>query len=250
MNNSNINILDTSLKGTLANLEDHQCIYCLNKTGTFESRSHYLTEGLGCLESILPHGYECDTCNHRILGRLDNWVQSSALVAPGRVMFVPETKKGKPPRAEFPSLTIRHTQDLLSASVPAKRPKPYLDDLKPTGNRTYSGSFNVTRLARWLYRAALAELACLKGREAACSARYDRARDFIMGRRNGFDNNLLMIRDWTYVPKVDVQPLDFEMTGTLFVLNLYGIQFLLSLEESEEVYSAPQCQYSFGAKLR
>ena len=98
-----------------------RCIYCLAADTSFTSEEHVFPESLGNDEIVLPKGYVCDRCNNGVLASLDEHLLKTAPVATGQVLFVPYTKAGKLPVANFQNLTIRRTGPRTLVYVPKDR---------------------------------------------------------------------------------------------------------------------------------
>ena len=78
-----------------------QCIYCRTTEGPFTSEDHVLPEGLGNDALVLSKGTVCDPCNHGDLSGLDEALLNYAPIASLRTLYVPYTKGGKLPSADF-----------------------------------------------------------------------------------------------------------------------------------------------------
>jgi HNH endonuclease len=88
---------------------DKRCIYCLEDTGTFTSEEHIVPESLGNYDTFLPKGFVCDKCNNETLSGLDAALVNSDLLALLKTLYMPYTKAGKLPQAEYKDLSIKKT---------------------------------------------------------------------------------------------------------------------------------------------
>lgn len=215
---------------------EYRCIYCLRSEADFTSEEHVLPESLGNEDLILPNGYVCDNCNNGILSDLDNSLVNFGPIAFLRVQFLPYTKQGKFPRANFQNVIFERTSP-RHINIKAKDKTGMPRDREVLGNGWYrfnlpftSRGFNPQLLARSLYKVALGTLALGEGHDTACSTRYQGAREFVLG-DIGFPNNLLMREQIRPQNRVQVSYRVLE-TGTPFGIDIAGLTFLLNLEAS------------------
>ena len=211
------------------------CIYCLETIGTFTSEEHIFPESLGNDKLVLPKGCVCNTCNNGILATLDDDLLKFEPVAFLQVQFVQYTKQGKLPEANFQNMSIKKTHP-LHIKVTAKdktampKNKKDLDDGWYSFNLQMRGKpYNPKQIARALYKIALGMVAFDKGPEQAYDSKYNAARDFIL-RDQDFSNNLIMRTVCQPVPQVQVTAYHDIPEGTLFVISIYGLVFMLNLE--------------------
>ncbi len=213
-----------------------QCIYCLTTTANFTSEEHIFPESLGNDELVLPKGYVCDKCNNEVLAGLDNALLKFEPIAMLQVQFVPYTKDGKLPSANFQNLSMKRTSP-RNITIKAKDKTARIRNKKDLGDGWVSFSINMKGsrfkpkvLGRALYKIALGMVALSQGHEKACDAKYDLARDFIR-RGQGFPNNLIMKTECKPHPQVRVAYHDLS-EGTPFAIDIYGLVFLLNLESA------------------
>jgi hypothetical protein len=210
------------------------CIYCLTTTASFASEEHIFPESLGNDELVLPKGYVCDACNHGILSELDNALLKFEPIAFLQVQFVPYTKDGKLPRANFQNVYIERTGPRNIRIVPKDKTgdirgkKPLGDDWYSFKIETRGKTFDPKPLGRALYKIALGLVALEHGNERACDNKYDAARAFIL-KGLGFPNNLLIRTKNTPHSQVRAECWDIPQ-GTPFAIDIYGLVFLLNLE--------------------
>ena len=254
--------LKSAKRGALATLEgssaslSNQCIYCLTTKGSFKSTEHIFSESLGNDELILPRGYVCDRCNHGILSLLDDALIKFEPIALTRVLFVPHDKRGRLPEANFQNLHLRKTSP-RRLQVAAKDRTGELRKMEDLGSgwshfaqEIRGRVFDPCLLGRALYKIALGTVAFEDGQERACSGRYDDARAFVC---DGHDitNNLLMRSVVTPRPRVQVSH-SFPDEGTPFLIDIFGLAFLLNLENSpvlslsDDLSAAGVVQYSLS----
>jgi len=215
---------------------EYRCIYCLRTDADFTSEEHVLPESLGNEDLILPTGYVCNSCNNGILSDLDNSLVNFGPIAFLRVQFLPYTKQGKFPRANFQNVVFERTS-ARHINIKAKDKTGMPRDREDLGNGWYrfhlsftSRGFDPRLLGRSLYKVALGTLALGEGHDTACSTRYQGARDFVL-RDIGFPNNLLMREQVKPHGRVQVTFRLLE-TGTPFGIDIAGLTFLLNLEDS------------------
>lgn len=70
------------------------------------AEEHILPESAGNVAWVLPPGVVCDKCNHHFGTHLDTAFLKQPNVAFMRPFCVGETKKGKPPKAEFTDFSV------------------------------------------------------------------------------------------------------------------------------------------------
>ncbi|VAW37648.1 hypothetical protein MNBD_CHLOROFLEXI01-2625, partial [hydrothermal vent metagenome] len=201
-------------------LEQSSCIYCLSKTGDFKSEEHIFPEGLGNEKLILPRGYVCDTCNHKKLSGLDEALLNFGPIAFLRVQFVPITKSGKLPVANFQNIFMKRTSPRQIHIEPKDRTgNPIIQEDLGDGWFSYQSNirgktFDPKLIARALFKIALGMVAFGDGNQKACEKRYDPARAFILHKQN-FSNNFLMLTKGKPQPSVQIGHLP-SMEGTFF----------------------------------
>lgn len=214
----------------------NHCIYCLTTEGSFTSEEHVIPESLGNDELVLPKGYVCDKCNNEALSELDEYLINFEPVAWLRVLFVPYTKAGKLPHANFQNMSMKKSRP-RNIIITAKdktggiKDKKQLEDgrvsfkVKGRGKRI---KFNL--LGRAVYKIALGMVAFAAGHELACSSRFNAAREFI---RNGVgvNNNFLIRTHFKPHPNGQVMHVP-SAEGTPFVIDLFGLVFLVNLEDT------------------
>lgn len=227
---------DHRLKGTeeTESTSFSKCIYCLCTDKSFRSEEHIFPEALGNDEALLPSGYVCDECNNGLLSRLDSALIEFEPIAFLQVQFVPYTKAGKFPKANFQNLTIErtHPRHIL---VTAKDKTGEIYNKKELGdgwiswNMNFRGKpLNSKLLGRSLYKIGLGFVALDQGHAEAISSRFDLARDFING-ANNFPNNMLMSTNVKPHPSLRVTHKTLD-PGYPFVIDIFGIIFMFNLE--------------------
>lgn len=213
----------------------NKCIYCLTTTASFKSEEHIFPESLGNDEFVLPKGFVCDKCNNEILSSLDSALLKFEPVAFLQVMFVPHTKGGKLPQADFPDMTVKRVRP-RQVIIMAKDEKNHIEEKQSPGDDlflyTLQGTMNKLDpklLGRAIYKIALGMVAFLKGHEQACSNKYDAARQFIVHNQD-FQNNILICFDFKPHPHLAVTEVNAPK-GTGFVIYVYGLPFMINLED-------------------
>jgi hypothetical protein len=215
-----------------------KCIYCLSTTGNFKSEEHIFPESLGNDELVLPKGYVCDKCNNGVLSQLDNALAKFEPIALLQVQFVPHSKDGSLPKANFQNMTIEKTNP-THIKISAKDKSGEVKNKTSIGDDWYSFPLSmqgkpftqksIKLLGRALFKIALGIVALSQGREQVCSSKYDPARQFVLG-KSDFNNNFFI--------KLKAEPhiggrisyKDFQ-EGATVAIDIMGILFLLNLEE-------------------
>lgn len=252
-----IGTVSDSQLGTIA--ERNQCIYCLATDGrTFTSEEHIFAESLGNDKLVLPQGCVCDTCNSGVLSGLDNTLLEFEPIAMMRVLFVPYTKQGRLPKANFQNMTMkktapRHIQITAKNKTGRAKNIRQVDDEWTAFTLEWRGrkKFNPRLLGRALYKVALGMVALAQGQEVACSSKYNVARQFIT-KDEGTPNNLLMRMKAEPHPAVHVAQ-DSRLPGTAFAIDIFGLMFMLNLEPdpalqlTEELRASHFALYSLDA---
>ena len=225
----------------------NRCIYCLRTGGGFTSDEHIVPESLGNLDYlVLPPGYVCDECNNGILAQLDKWLIRSPAIAPLRVLYVPYDKEGHLPKASLGNMTIERTGP-RQIRITSKDRTGGVRNVRELGDdevtfeiNMQAGGFKPQRLARSLYKIALGMVALDQGQDTACDSRYNAARDFILN-GHSFPNNLLMTTTLVPKPQSSVY-FDPRYPGTPVIISLFGVAFILNLEEAPLVELTEQLQ--------
>ena len=175
----------------------NKCIYCLRSDKSFSSEEHIFPEALGNDDAVLPKGYVCDECNSGILSRLDSYLTNFEPISLMRVQYVPYTKSGKLPKANFQNISVERTHPRHIVFTPEDK-SGEIKNKKELGEGWYSWNMefrgkpmNAIQLGRSLYKIGLGFVALNQGREDAISSRFDLARDFIMG-DNLFPNDMIV----------------------------------------------------------
>lgn len=220
----------------------NRCIFCLETNSTFDSEEHIFPESLGNDELVLPKGYVCLRCNNDILSDLDDFLINFDPIAFLRVQFVPYTKAGKLPKANFQNMALHRTGP-RNITMTAKDKTAEIKKTEDLGNDWYKYSFQMKgrkmktgwqkTLGRSLYKIALGTLALSRGIDVASDKRYDPARSFIRGEQ-GFPNNLLMRMEIIPHPQIGVAHMSLD-EGTPFEVDIFGITFILNLEPTPEI---------------
>ncbi len=213
----------------------NKCIYCLKSDNSFLSEEHIFPEGLGNDEAVLPKGYVCDSCNNGLLSTLDSYLIEFEPIALMQVQFVPYTKSGKLPKANFQNMTVEKTHP-RHIQITAKDKSGEMRNKKELGNGWVSWSMNFRgkqmnpiRLGRSLYKIGLGFVAFDQGLDVALSSRFDLARDFINGKTD-FPNNLLISTNVRPYPKLRVTHKNL-VPGCPFVVDIFGVIFMFNLEK-------------------
>jgi len=214
--------------------EDMQCIFCLTKTGPFTSEEHIIPENLGNTDLILPIGLVCDKCNNSVLSPLDQSLMEYLPIALLRVNFVQHGKDGKLTKANFANAEVRRTKPnhILFKNKIGQQSITEIQKLEDGFTKIsfkINGKNNIKLVSRALYKIALEIVALDMGFGYASSSQFDAARNFVVKKGVGFSNNLLIMKNCQPQPgcKIEFNP----NLGFIFSIILFGIEFILNLEE-------------------
>jgi hypothetical protein len=212
----------------------NKCIYCLTTEASFKSEEHILPESLGNDDAVLPKGFVCDKCNNEILSLLDNALLQFEPIAFLQVQFVPHTKGGKLPQANFRDVTVKKDKPRQITLI-SKDGKEHISRKQELEDGrvlyTFTGTlkkFEPKLLGRAIYKIALGMVAFSKGHEEACGSRYDAARDFILGRQD-FQNYISICFDSK--PHSSLRVIHTPAPeGTPYFIDIFGLYFIVNLE--------------------
>jgi hypothetical protein len=217
-----------------------KCIFCLREDGPFTSEEHIIAEAFGNDELVLPPGIVCDPCNHGQISKLDQALVEFAPLAALRTLYVPFTKSGKLPRAEFSNATWTKTRpnhiEFRLNAAPVKQPLP---DGTTRMSFTVEGMRPVQPhlIARAIYKIALELVALDYGVEQAFESRYDQARRFVLGKSPTFPNAFMFMTEATPRPEVHTH-LTRAHGGTSLALDIFGFKAIVNLEPEPRVGNA------------
>ena len=222
---------------------NQRCLFCLDTAGPFTSEEHIIPEGMGSYDDVLPVGYVCDACNNGVLSQLDQALVNCGLFSVQRVLFVPYTKQGTFPAAQFREGTITKTAPLgLAIHAEEETPMLSVTEQRADGqvrfklNTTSTDLFDPKRLARALYKVGLEYLAMLHGRDGVCAAAFDPARSFVL-HGGDFPNNLIMTTRSTLSSKIAVTRL--PAPGGVLLFEIFGVQLCLNLMPDPRILPPP-----------
>jgi hypothetical protein len=211
-----------------------KCLFCSRSDRAFTSEEHVLPEALGNDEMVLPPGRVCDACNNA-LSVLDTELVDFPPVALLRVLYVPHTKKGRLPSADFDGVSFRKTNPRrLEIRSRDKAPEQVVQaDGSVSVKWTFQGTRPIAphRLARALFKIGLELLAYDCGPLRAFDGRYDAAREFVRGTRATFPNHFMLCTEGK--PKPGIQTTQFtDLAGTPTFVDIFGVLFAFNLEPS------------------
>jgi hypothetical protein len=223
-----------------------KCIYCLTTEGTFRSEEHVIPEAFGQDELVLI-GCVCDTCNNR-LSTLDQFLAEFEPLAMLRVPYVPLTKKGRFPRARMRDADLEKTRPrhirLREKSGRSSITVEELDGerVKFTVEATSRRKFEPVMLGRALFKIGLGLIAAQAGPAVACGPRFDAARDFINGKRQGMPSALWLPSEVAPEPQIRTMWWQPDNEHTIMTINFFGLWLAFDLEGDgvgEDVSSVP-----------
>src|SRR5262249_34466469 len=226
--------------GTVETSSD-RCIYCLTASGDFTAEEHIFPESLGNDELILRKGLVCKECNNEVLSALDSALIEFPPIALLRVQYLPYTKKGKLPKADFANATVERTHP-RHIKWTAKGDSKIITEETKLKDGSISLKFQLearkgydqSMFARALYKIALGMAALDKGQEYACASKFDSARRFISG-TGGAPNNLLYCKNGKPEGQVQITSYLDLPEGTFVAMSIFGMLFALNLEETPTV---------------
>lgn len=222
-----------------------ECIFCLGTEGGFTAEEHVIPEALGNDEILLPRGIVCDKCNSGVLSVLDQALTLFEPIAFLRVFFVPHTKSGNLPSADFGNLAIEKTAP-RNLRFTAKDKTGDVQEVEELSDGwvhwkmelTGKKKFDPRLLGRALCKIGLELVALEEGAEAARSSRFDEVRRFVMA-DDGFANNLLMRTVGTPDPRVSVTRHP-SLPGAIFLFYIYGVVLMVNLEAAPVLELRPE----------
>jgi len=209
-----------------------QCIYCLTRSGDFRDEEHVIPEAFGADEVVLRDAV-CDVCNNQ-LSMIDQYLADFEPLAWLRVYFVPLTKKGKFPRAEFRDFVLEKTKPRVIEITNKTRKDVLTKEDLPDGSFKLSLKFNTRRpvdmlkLARALFKIGLGFVSYDRGIEYACDKRFDAARLFIRG-KGTMPNHLLISTIGNPNTSIVTVWQSFER-ATVVGIEIFGVSFAYNLE--------------------
>jgi hypothetical protein len=218
---------------------DNLCVFCLTTDGSFSSEEHIVSESLGNYDTVLPKGDVCDACNNGTISELDSALIAFGPIAWLRVYFVPYTKAGKLPAANFQNFSIAKTGPRQITIRPKdksgeiKTIEQFGDDLYRYNLMWKGKRFDWKLIARALFKIALGMVALKQGKRHACSAKFNTARDFINGKID-INNNMLVRMKCQPHSEMRVVYLDAP-EGTPVFIDLFGMAFIFNLEETPAI---------------
>lgn len=221
---------------------DSRCIYCLTTSGDFTAEEHIFPEALGNDELILPKGMVCKSCNNNVFSPLENALVEYPPIAMLRVYYVPHTKKGKLPKAEFGDVTIEKTKPHHIKWTAKEGANPFTKETE-LEDGWFEFNFHLetkkvpdyTAIHRALYKIALGMVALEKGQDYACSSRFETAREFISGKKTDAPNEVLYCKNVQPNAQGGVISYVDLPEGTAFDFNIFGVRFFLNLEEKPPI---------------
>lgn len=211
------------------------CIYCLGQDGDFGPEEHVIPEALGG-DSLVLHDAVCGACNNE-LSQLDQYLAESEILGLLRVLYVPLTKKGRFPRAQYRDFTVEKTRprDLLLTSRSSQEYFSVEEHPDGTVRISLQASGRVPldsrRLERSLFKIGLGLVAHDAGSEYACGDRFNATRDFVFGRKP-MPNHLWMLKKAIPEPSITTTWMNAE-AGTAVALSFYGVCFAFNLEPND-----------------
>jgi len=215
------------------NVPKTPCIICKSIDNDFKSVEHIFPESLGNTGLILDRGFVCDVCNNGLLSELEEELMKFSPVAFFKVYYSPFTKNGKSPSANFQNMKMTKTRsrriDIIAKDKSAKIKKEKVDgDIYKVRTAFRGGPFNSINISRSLYKIAYETLTLERGKQFVLNKRYDNTREFIRNKIKPY-NNLLFSTNVT--PQNILQCIfNIYEKGTLFIVNIYGLLFMLNLE--------------------
>lgn len=214
---------------------DKRCLFCMSDKGPFTSEEHIVPEALGNYDTVLPEGYICNSCNNTKLSKIDSAFVDSDLLGLLRVYFVPYNKTGKFPTTKYQNTVIQKVSPTVIRFYDTTKKNSLIIGKKRDDGLTEftihargKNAFNPRIIGRAVYKIGLEMVAFILGKDAACDAKYDAARAFILEDQD-FPNNLLIRKHFQPSPQVKIH-YDVRFGGSSFILDVYGVTFMFNLE--------------------
>lgn len=205
-----------------------QCIYCLDKEGSFNTVEHIVPEALGnYYEYVLPKGFVCDRCNNS-LAKIDEKFTNFSPISLLSTLFVPYTKKGNYPTVPFKyKIKIARTGP-RTLQLQFRNKNPLQRTTLVLLGRSFTKPEDIGyALGRELYKISLGYVALKYGHDFACQPRFDAARNFIETGKEAPNDFLICLKD-ELVPdiiikdKIGEKEIDFPIRITGLKINQAG----------------------------
>jgi hypothetical protein len=207
------------------------CIYCKGTEGDFGHVEHILPESLGNEYNFLPKGFVCVNCMVE-LNKLEDGIHEMPVFSLPLVTTGIGNKKGKLPYLKSSQLHIQkkspNMMTLNSLGKKALKEEP-MEGGEVKVTLTPSGPFDVHRIARMLYKAALGDIALKLCRHAALDSKFNEIRRYII-KGGTFPNNMMIFKKGH--PSLPMGIEWYEVEGVLQVkLIVLGRIFFIMLGE-------------------
>lgn len=218
------------------------CIFCKTKDGVFDHVEHTLPESLGNEYRVLPRGYVCGNCK-LALDDLEDGISEMLPFSSTLVMTSTGGKKGKLPALKSGVLHMKKKSPNRIALTAFSKTSEIKPEPLEGGGFKFSitirdRKFDVHKIARIIYKAALAEIALAKSREDVLGKHFDGVRRYVI-HGGTFPNNMFMFNEGdptgTIEAHVDnlagIPRADFVILGFRFIV-LLGESPLIEPNES------------------
>lgn len=173
-----------------------QCIYCLDKEGSFNTVEHVIPEALGnYYEYVLRKGFVCDRCNNS-LAKIDEKLTNFTPISLLSTLFVPYTKKGNYPKVPFKyKIEVARTGP-RTLVLRFRNKNPLQGKTLVLLGKNFTKPEGIgTALGRELYKISLGYVALKYGHDVACQPRFNAARNFIKTGKGAPNDFLIRLKD-------------------------------------------------------
>lgn len=221
-----------------------KCIICLSETNNFTSEEHVIPESMIGDELYLPRGVVCDECNNGVSSMLDSFFMSFEPIAVAIVQHSPFTKSGKFHKVSLNNQTWERTApNMVTITVKDRTGERKNVQQLENGDETFTFNWlgrkiDWKKIGRAVCKFALALLAYDRGHEYALHPKFNKVRDFILGRAN-FANNLVVSTMMRPQRTVSTHHQE-DFPGTTYILNFFGMFFFVNIEELPRLEITPE----------
>jgi hypothetical protein len=211
------------------------CIYCKGESGDFEHVEHIIPESFGNEYNFLPKGFVCGDCRDN-LNKLEDGIRQMPVFSLGLVTTGIGNKKGKLPTLKLSQLHVQKKSPNMvtmnSFGKEAIKEEPRVGGEFKFKKRP-SGPFDVHKIARMLYKAALGEIALKMCRDTVLDPKFDDMRRYII-KGGTFPNNMMRFKKGHSSLPMGIEW--YEVQDVLQVkLIVHGLIFYLMLSETPKL---------------
>lgn len=233
------------------------CLFCREKKNPFRGIEHIIPESLGNRAYVLPRGVVCDRCN-QYFSDLENYFCNYHLTAASKLLFLDETKKGRPPSLPLErgqmrrekSGKIRFQQPILEGKEKEQFSITFFKDEVIIEASWPLPDADSAKISRFLAKCGI-ETLYFKKKELAYEGDFDLVRRYA---RYGGRNNFVPFL-WGRQNQRNIELYVCDMTSRKRGLFCFGVTFLpgsvyfLPLNRADEDYALKALADNYGLKL-